>query len=203
MLFALVVMAGVLLLTMVVNNRRQPSRWDRGKRRSHWDGGTTGDGSTWVFGGDVGPDCGADGGGAVAPAVVIGRSSHTNDSHPAAVPAQPIEVDVLPLSAGVVNYRSGGDPSVAETCTSFVRCCHMGRDRQHVVMRELDRVHRGMSLEPPFGMALHPPGPNRRPIPCTRCGKPVKLTGERDRLVFYICESCGTTGAFAVSSKDS
>ena len=29
MLFALVVMAGVLLLTMVVNNRRRPSSWDR------------------------------------------------------------------------------------------------------------------------------------------------------------------------------
>ena len=28
MLFALVVMAGVLLLTMVVNNRRAPSRWE-------------------------------------------------------------------------------------------------------------------------------------------------------------------------------
>ena len=28
MLFALVVMAGVLLLAMVVNNRREPSRWD-------------------------------------------------------------------------------------------------------------------------------------------------------------------------------
>ena len=63
MLFALVVMAGVLLLTMVVNNRRQPSRWDQGERRSHWDRGTTGDGSACVFGGDVGPDCGADGGG--------------------------------------------------------------------------------------------------------------------------------------------
>jgi hypothetical protein len=28
MMFALVVMAGVLLLVMVVNNRREPSRWD-------------------------------------------------------------------------------------------------------------------------------------------------------------------------------
>ena len=62
MLFALVVMAGVPLLTMVVNNRRQPSRWDRDSRRSGWDGGTTGDGSAWAFGGDSGADCGVDGG---------------------------------------------------------------------------------------------------------------------------------------------
>jgi hypothetical protein len=65
MLFALVVMAGVLLLAMVVNNRRQPSRWDRG--RSGWDDGNTGNGSAWAFsgesGGDSGADCGADGGG--------------------------------------------------------------------------------------------------------------------------------------------
>ena len=69
-----------------------------------------------------------------------------------------------------------------------------------MVMRELDHVHRGTPLEPPFGMALHP-GPNRRPIPCDRCGKLVKSTSERDRLVFFICESCRTAGAFAVSSK--
>ena len=30
----------------------------------------------------------------------------------------------------------------------------------------------------------------------------VKLTGERERLVYYVCESCGTKGAFSVSSKD-
>ena len=66
MLFALVVMAGVLLLTMVFNNRRRPSRWDRDDGRSRWDGGTAGDGSAWAFGefgGDSGADCGADGGG--------------------------------------------------------------------------------------------------------------------------------------------
>ena len=62
MLFAMVVMAGVLLLTILVNNRRRPSRWD-GDRRSGWHGGSTGDGSAWTFGGDSGPDCGADGGG--------------------------------------------------------------------------------------------------------------------------------------------
>ena len=58
MLFALVVMAGVLLLTMIVNNRRQPSPWDG--RRSHWDGGSAGDASAWAFGGDSGGDSGAD-----------------------------------------------------------------------------------------------------------------------------------------------
>jgi hypothetical protein len=61
MLFALVVMAGVLLLTMVVNNRRRPSRGDRAG--SGWDGGNTGNGSAWAFSGDSGGDCGADGGG--------------------------------------------------------------------------------------------------------------------------------------------
>ena len=60
MLFALVVMAGVLLLTMVFNNRRQPSRWD---------GARAGDDAGWVYGGDggdgvdSGSDCGADAGG--------------------------------------------------------------------------------------------------------------------------------------------
>jgi hypothetical protein len=54
MLFALVVMAGVLLLTMLVNNRRRPSRWERGR---------AGDGSpSWAYGGDSGSDCGVDAG---------------------------------------------------------------------------------------------------------------------------------------------
>ena len=65
MLFALVVMAGVLLLVMVVNNRREPSRWE--SRRSGWDDGNTGNGSAWAFGGDSsgdsGGDCGGDAGG--------------------------------------------------------------------------------------------------------------------------------------------
>ena len=57
MLFALVVMAGVLLLTIVVNNRRAPSRWE---------GGSSGDVSPFVYGGgdsggDSSGDCG-DGG---------------------------------------------------------------------------------------------------------------------------------------------
>ena len=63
MLFALVVMAGIVLLTMVVNNRRRPSRWDsrHAPRRS------AGDGSAWAFGGDsgghFGADCSVDAGG--------------------------------------------------------------------------------------------------------------------------------------------
>jgi hypothetical protein len=65
MLLALVVMAGVLLVAMVINNRRQPSRWESG--RSGWDGGNTGNGSAWGVGGDSGADsgsdCGGDGGG--------------------------------------------------------------------------------------------------------------------------------------------
>ena len=61
MLFALIVMAGVLLLAIFVNNRRESSRWEG--RRSGWDDGNTGDGSAWAFGGDSGGDCGADGGG--------------------------------------------------------------------------------------------------------------------------------------------
>ncbi len=60
MLFALVVMAGVLLLAMVVNNRREPSRWDSRLRPRR--ARRPGDGSTWAFG-DSGGDCGADGGG--------------------------------------------------------------------------------------------------------------------------------------------
>jgi len=58
MLFALVVMAGVLLVTMVFNNRRRPSPWD--DRSAGWDGGTTGDSSAWAFGGDSGGDTGSD-----------------------------------------------------------------------------------------------------------------------------------------------
>ena len=65
MLFALVVMAGVLLLTIVFNNRREPSWWDSRlppRKRSR-----AADGSAWVFGGDSGGDagggCGGDAGG--------------------------------------------------------------------------------------------------------------------------------------------
>ena len=56
MLFALVVMAGILLLTMFFNNRRQPSRWERRGAA---------DGTSWAYGGDggdSGSDCGGDGG---------------------------------------------------------------------------------------------------------------------------------------------
>ena len=61
MLFALVVMAGVLLLTMVFNNRREPSWWDSRlppRKRSR-----AADGSAWAFGGGDGGDCGSDSGG--------------------------------------------------------------------------------------------------------------------------------------------
>ena len=50
-------------------------------------------------------------------------------------------------------------------------------------------------------MALRPPSPGRIPICCPR-GMRVKLTGERERLVYYVGESCRTKGAFSVSSKD-
>jgi hypothetical protein len=53
MLFALVVMAGVLLVTIVFNNRREPSWWE--SRRSGWDGGRSLDG-LWAFGNDSGGD---------------------------------------------------------------------------------------------------------------------------------------------------
>ena len=62
MLIALLfVMAGVLLLTAVFNNRREPSRWDRKSTADHGD-------SSWAYAGDAGgasgSDCGfgADGG---------------------------------------------------------------------------------------------------------------------------------------------
>jgi hypothetical protein len=64
MLFALVVMAGIILLVVVVNNRGKPSRWEG--RPSDLDDGGTRDG-IWAFGGaggDSGGDCGGgDGGG--------------------------------------------------------------------------------------------------------------------------------------------
>ena len=60
MLLALVVMAGVLLLTVVVNSRRAPSRWEGGRRG--------GNAPAWEYGGsdsggESGGDCGGDGGG--------------------------------------------------------------------------------------------------------------------------------------------
>jgi hypothetical protein len=65
MLFTfVVVMAGIVLLTMVVNNRRSPSRWD-----SHrWPRRRAGNGPFWTDGsggysGHVGADCGVDAGG--------------------------------------------------------------------------------------------------------------------------------------------
>jgi hypothetical protein len=51
-------------------------------------------------------------------------------------------------------------------------------------------------------MELYPPSHRRILNLCPRCEMGVKLTGERDRLVYYVCDSCGTKGAFAVSSKD-
>ena len=65
MLFALVVMAGVLLLTIVFNNRREPS-WSDSRLAPRKRSRAT-DGSAWVFGGDSGGDagvgCGGDAGG--------------------------------------------------------------------------------------------------------------------------------------------
>jgi hypothetical protein len=60
----------------------------------------------------------------------------------------------------------------------------------------------GTRLEANRGMALRLPGPSRIPISCPRCGMKVKLTGEHERLVYYVCESCGTKGAFSVSSNE-
>ena len=54
MLFALVVMAGVVLVVAVFNNRRRPSRSEGAG--SGWDGGNTGNGSAWTFGGGSGGD---------------------------------------------------------------------------------------------------------------------------------------------------
>ena len=59
MLFALVVMAGVLLLTVVVNNRRRPSRWES---QNAWDVSTSAH-HAWGTGGDSGADCSVDAGG--------------------------------------------------------------------------------------------------------------------------------------------
>ena len=55
MLSGLLVMAGIVLLMIVVNNRRRPSPWEGD--------GTGGNASTWGYGGDSGGDCGVDGGG--------------------------------------------------------------------------------------------------------------------------------------------
>ena len=64
MLFALALLAGVLVVTMVFNNRRRPARSEH--RHSGWDSGTT-DSSAWAFGGDSsgdsGSDCNGDAGG--------------------------------------------------------------------------------------------------------------------------------------------
>ena len=60
MLFALVVMAGVVLVVAVFNNRRRPSRSEGAG--SGWDGGNTGNGSAWTFGGGSGGDSGGSGG---------------------------------------------------------------------------------------------------------------------------------------------
>jgi hypothetical protein len=56
MLFALVVMAGVLFLAMIVNNRRQPSWWD--SRLPARKSSRAADGSVWVYGGAFGGDSG-------------------------------------------------------------------------------------------------------------------------------------------------
>ena len=62
MQIALVVMVGVVLLVAVVNNRRQPSRWD--SRLPKRKGRMPIDGSAWAaFGGGSGVDCGGEAGG--------------------------------------------------------------------------------------------------------------------------------------------
>jgi hypothetical protein len=68
MLFTLaVVMAGIVLLVAVVNNRREPSWWDSQLPRRK--GRRARDGSAWAFGGDSGGDsgghCGGDAGAAM------------------------------------------------------------------------------------------------------------------------------------------
>jgi hypothetical protein len=58
-----IVMVGIVLLTMVVNNRRQPSWWDRLPQRKSRSAGK----GSWAFGGDsgghFGADCSVDAGG--------------------------------------------------------------------------------------------------------------------------------------------
>lgn len=61
MLFALVVMAGVVSLIAVFNNRREPSWWDGQLPRPK--GSRPLDGAGGTLGGGSGVDCGADGGG--------------------------------------------------------------------------------------------------------------------------------------------
>jgi hypothetical protein len=36
---------------------------------------------------------------------------------------------------------------------------------------------------------------------CEKCGGALRITAERDGLVFYTCESCGTCGAYSLPSK--
>jgi hypothetical protein len=31
---------------------------------------------------------------------------------------------------------------------------------------------------------------------CGHCGGLVRITAERQRLIFFVCEKCGTTGAY-------
>ena len=37
---------------------------------------------------------------------------------------------------------------------------------------------------------------NFPPSECSRCNAPVRITGERGGLTFYVCDGCGTTGAY-------
>jgi hypothetical protein len=38
---------------------------------------------------------------------------------------------------------------------------------------------------------------------CTKCGSAVRNTGERDGLIFFICDTCGLRGAYSVPSRGS
>ena len=38
---------------------------------------------------------------------------------------------------------------------------------------------------------------------CSKCGRAVRNTGERDGLRFYICDNCGLRGAYSILGRGS
>ena len=39
------------------------------------------------------------------------------------------------------------------------------------------------------------------PTPCPHCGSHVRVLMKRDATVFYVCDGCGTRGAFSVPER--
>ena len=140
--------------------------------------------------------------------VVIGQDERQRSVRSASLPSSAIAFSAGALASGYASLM-GRKPASLASCTYRPgHCRQVRRNRPGRWLSENApwpfRNFRQYPRHAPWsqlGMALRPPSPGRIPIPCPRCGMRVKLTGERERLVYYICESCGTRGHSSLARR--